>query len=541
MEYYSQLLELSKKEYLAKNYTKSLEYLSEVKTFAQNNGQIDLQMKALNNMAIVYNGILDYTKTIECLLEGYSLALKKGDKELEMIFLNNIGSLYHEDNQIEKAKKYMEKAYALAIGEKDSSMIGLCAGNLGLFANEMGDLDLAKKYLDVAIPILAVFEKDTGVLVNVEYYHANNLFLRGHYNEVESLLLKTIPEIPDKYNNHKADYLLLLSKVYQKKHEIGKAIQYAQKSLEQNSSLAKSAQIYMQLADLYMENSAPLLAVQYKDSVIYVKDSLVMLDKQAQMLNNLIRVELLTSEKELAESKAKQKEDRTLFLVISMSILVFLLIFFWIFRFRYIKNKQQKVLELEKEKNGKLLLEQQLKEQEALALFEQEKLNSERNEKLLLQQKLVEQETLALLEQERLTNENRQLAAKVLIQSNRNELIEEIIQSLSKIPARSEDSQLQLVIQQLKTQLKKTEQWDNFLAYFEQVSPSFLSSLKEKHPELTIGDIRYLSYMFLNFSTKEIASLLNMSLDSCKKKRQRLANKIGVETADLYPYLLSIV
>ena len=46
---------------------------------------------------------------------------------------------------------------------------------------------------------------------------------------------------------------------------------------------------------------------------------------------------------------------------------------------------------------------------------------------------------------------------------------------------------------------------------------------------------------YLNFNTKEIASLLNISLDSCKKKRQRLASKLGIDTTQLHNYLLSIV
>ena len=197
-------------------------------------------------------------------------------------------------------------------------------------------------------------------------------------------------------------------------------------------------------------------------------------------------------------------------------------------------------LELQQEKNRKLILEQELKKQEIASLLEQEKSNNERKEKLLLKRKLKEQEMLALLEQERLNNENSQLAAKVLIQSNRNELIEEIISRLSKIPTQSEDSQLQLVIRQLKTQLKDSSELNNSIAYFDQINPSFLSSLKQKHPNLSVSDIRFLSYLFLNFNTKEIANLLNMSFDSCKKKRQRLASKMGVETAQLYNYLLSI-
>lgn len=57
-----------------------------------------------------------------------------------------------------------------------------------------------------------------------------------------------------------------------------------------------------------------------------------------------------------------------------------------------------------------------------------------------------EKETSALLEQEKLKNEielkNRKLSAKALYLSGRNELIEETLQSLSKLPEISKDPAL---------------------------------------------------------------------------------------------------
>ena len=540
-EYYKKQLNVAELERGNGNYTKALEILFELKTIAEDNRWDDIKMMVLNNMGIVYTDILDYTKAIECFLESYSMALKESDKVMEMRILNNIAAIYNEDGKIEKAKEYVEKAYKIAWEENDSSAIGTFAINLGYLANKLGDFDLGEKYLGIGLQIYQ--GKDTNTILKGKFNTAENLYLRGRYNEAEELLLGTIKEIPNSYNDAKAEYLLLLSKVTQKKHQLSKAIKYAHESIAQNPDLALSIHIYKQLADLYLENNTPLLAVQYKDSVIFTKDSLAKLNNQTQILNNQIRFELLNSEKALAESNARQKAERILFVSILGFIVVIIIIIIWIFRIKSIRNKQRKQiveLELQQEKNQKLILEQQLKEQETSALLEQERLNNERKEKLLLKRQLKEQEILALLEKEQLSNENKQLAAKVLIQSNRNELIEEIIHRLSKIPIQSEDSQLQLVIRQLKTQLKESSELNSSIAYFDQINPSFLSSIKEKHPTLSATDIRFLSYLFLNFTTNEIAGLLNMSLDSCKKKRQRLAGKMGVETSQLYNYLLSI-
>ena len=542
-EYCQNLLDSARKEYIAGNYAKTLEYSSEANILAKANSLIDIQMTALNNIGIVYTQMLDYTKAIDCFLEGYTLAVKENNRTLEMRFLNNIGTVYSADKKTLKANEYIERAYKLALQQKDSASFAIYTSNLGVLANQMGNLDLAKQYLDLSLPLLISLSEDTTFIMNTKLSKAENLYLRGENEKAEELLLKTMEEIPEKHIRSKAECLILLSKVYQKDRLYSKAIEYAHKSLLCDPGIEIKIHIYEQLADLYLENNEPLLTVLYKDSIIIAKDSLGELNNQTQLLNSQIRFELFESEKQLAENKAKQKAERLLFAVIIVFVFIMAIVFIWISRVQSARNKQRKIiaenkqkiteLELRQEKNEKLLLEQQLKEQETLTLLEQERLN---NEKLMLAQQLKEQE----LEQEKLNSENKQLAAKVLIQSNRNGLIEEIIQRLSKIPTQSEDSQLQHVIRQLKTQLKESTEWDNSMTYLKQVNPSFLSSLKQKHPDLSVSDIRFLSYLFLNFNTREIADLLNMSLESCQKKRQRLAGKIGVKASELYSYLLTI-
>ena len=150
---------------------------------------------------------------------------------------------------------------------------------------------------------------------------------------------------------------------------------------------------------------------------------------------------------------------------------------------------------------------------------------------------------MVLLEQERLNNEieikNRQLIAKALSESNRNELLEEIIHLFSEISDHEKNQVLITTIQKLKQQQKETLH-NNFLSYFEQINPVFLTALQEKHPDLTPNDVRILSYFYLNLSTKEIAILLNILPDSLKKKKQRLATKLGIETTDMDTYLLNL-
>ncbi len=73
------------------------------------------------------------------------------------------------------------------------------------------------------------------------------------------------------------------------------------------------------------------------------------------------------------------------------------------------------------------------------------------------------------------------------------------------------------------------------------VNPNFVKTLKSLHPDLSASDIKYLSYVYINLSTNEISSILNITQESCKKKRTRLRTKLGLPSnVDLYDYLISL-
>ncbi|MDD3637157.1 MAG: hypothetical protein PHN50_06155, partial [Bacteroidales bacterium] len=159
--------------------------------------------------------------------------------------------------------------------------------------------------------------------------------------------------------------------------------------------------------------------------------------------------------------------------------------------------------------------------------------------------KLKEKEALNLLEQEKLKSEieskNRQLATKALLLSSHNELIEEIIQVLLSENEISTNAEMKNTITKLKHQLKKDSDWTDFLTHFEEVNQNFLKTIKDKHSTLNQNDIRFLSYVYMNLSTKEISTLLNITLEACRKRKERIIKKMELaDNTDLYDYLLSI-
>ncbi|MCE7993642.1 MAG: sigma-70 family RNA polymerase sigma factor [Roseivirga sp.] len=70
---------------------------------------------------------------------------------------------------------------------------------------------------------------------------------------------------------------------------------------------------------------------------------------------------------------------------------------------------------------------------------------------------------------------------------------------------------------------------DHLLQELEQSNQRFKHQLKSRFPELTSYDMRLCTYLKANLSTKEIATLLNITPDSAKKAKHRLRKKLSMK------------
>ena len=522
--YHENLLRLAQEEMDNQNYTKSMEYLIKVKVYAKENKLYEMQAHALNRMGFIYTEILSYDKAIECYMENYQIASKLLNSNHEISTLNNIGQLYSICGNVDKAKEYFEKAYQIA--EETNSNSYLILYNLAAFSNNEENWEQTEKYINLAEEKRKQFPKDS-YIIDIKCVRAEYFYLRQEYDLAEQLLLEILDEYTTLDPILKVDCFLLLSKIYNKKGKKPQAVSYAKKALQNSFFLPHTIKIYEHLSEIHRAKNSLSLALQYQDSAMKLKDSLQKSTNMSQILKGQVQFDLNNLEKKMVENKAKQKQERIIFILIFAFTAVFTVMFALMLRIRLTKNKQlKKIAELELKK-------------------EKLELEKEKNEKLLLEQQFKERETLALLERKTYENEielkNRQLVSKTLSQLNKNELMEDIIYALSHISNQSEVPELQPIIQKLKSQIKETATWNSFFTYFEQTNPSFLAALKTKHPDLTVGDIRLASYIYLNLDTKEIAKLLQITPEYSQKKKQYLAQKLGMPTPKVSGYLARLV
>ncbi len=506
-------------------YTKSLELLTKVRTIAEENSWYKQHFLAINNIGANYYSMLDYGEALDNYLEAYTIALKHLDKNEEMIVLNNIAILYSKEGDFDKAEEYFSKAYVLAQEQNDSFKIGLYAINLGIVANQQNKLDVAAKYLSKAQEVL---DADSAIYVLIAIALAENQYKSGNLVAARSIALNTLPQLESiSFNEDRISILILLSNIALDLGENSNAIGYAEEALKASKNLENRINAHKQLAKVSIQTGSYKNALSAKDSIINLKDSLNILKNGRLFENNKVKFEIADYRRELQRNRELQIQERTtLYSLLGISVLIIILIV-WAMYNNIIKNKQRRILdqqnkefielELQKKESDNLLLEKQLQSKEAKALLKEERFKNE------------------------LENRNRQLAAKALQISARNELIKEVISRLSDQTEIARNAFLSAKVKELNKLLKNDSEWDSFLTHFEEVNHGMLTNLRSLHPELTANDIRFLCYLYMNLTTKEIASLFNITVEAVRKRKERISNKIGLaDSGGLYGYITGL-
>jgi len=103
--------------------------------------------------------------------------------------------------------------------------------------------------------------------------------------------------------------------------------------------------------------------------------------------------------------------------------------------------------------------------------------------------------------------------------------LESAQESSSKLPARFVKEMEQIIDHGLDTQ---TEEWQNVMKNLKFSQEGFFSKMKKKYPTLTPNDLRLCSYLRMNFTTKEIANLSNISTRAVEIGRYRLRTKLNL-------------
>ena len=151
---------------------------------------------------------------------------------------------------------------------------------------------------------------------------------------------------------------------------------------------------------------------------------------------------------------------------------------------------------------------------------------------ILNSKRLKEKLQKGIVEREKLLMEQEIRSAKEQLSMFTNNMIEKanLIKKLEMEVKHTEDNyERQSIISVLSNQTILTdEDWNNFKSYFVKIHPGFLMKLREDFPGITLAERRMAALIRLRLTTKQMASMLGISIDSVHKTKQRLKQRLQV-------------
>jgi ligand-binding sensor domain-containing protein/DNA-binding CsgD family transcriptional regulator len=185
-------------------------------------------------------------------------------------------------------------------------------------------------------------------------------------------------------------------------------------------------------------------------------------------------------------------------------------------------------------------------------LFEQEKqdlkdLHQHREEEHQLNARRSEEEINRLLN-EKLEAEvqfkTQELASATMHLVQKNEILNTTREGLGKLQNKLSDhpdleKEVGRFIKMMERDLSIDADWEHFSQNFDQVHTDFIKRLSETHKHLSPNDYKLCAYLRMNLSSKEIATLLNISVRGVEASRYRLRKRLGLDTdTNLTEYLI---
>lgn len=187
-------------------------------------------------------------------------------------------------------------------------------------------------------------------------------------------------------------------------------------------------------------------------------------------------------------------------------LLLIVLVRMWYFR-KLEKHQQdiKKQLQVEKEEHIR-------KE----AIENEQRLIKLRNEKL----------------QAEVESKGRAVANSAMNMVYKNELLQKIKDQISNLRdeqgKKLSEDQLRKIQKVIDEGMHDERDWNLFETSFNETHENFFKRLKQNHSDLVPNDLKLCAYLRMNMSSKEMASLLNISLRGVELRRYRLRKKLDV-------------
>jgi tetratricopeptide (TPR) repeat protein/DNA-binding CsgD family transcriptional regulator len=167
---------------------------------------------------------------------------------------------------------------------------------------------------------------------------------------------------------------------------------------------------------------------------------------------------------------------------------------------------------------------------------------SRKNKKIFEQEKQIEIEKRRATERE-LEFKQKELTAKVLQLASKNEFLQSLEHEVSELKS-SVDATVSKTTQRISRMISydasDDQEWEQFGREFSSIHQDFIDRLNNEFGSLSKSELRLITLLKMNLSSKDIANTLRISDDGVKKARYRLRKKMNLDSdIDIQEYVLN--
>jgi len=205
---------------------------------------------------------------------------------------------------------------------------------------------------------------------------------------------------------------------------------------------------------------------------------------------------------------------------------LFLLIVYQGKRYLYYRIEKSRLAEKLKQKEKYLIREQKLKEDALIAEKEMQRLRNEAlNLEMIHKEKELANSTMLLIQKNNILNK---------IQCDLRNINSILGTDLAK-------NKINSLITRIDKEIDSEKQWTVFNMHIEQVYEDLFKKLIERYPDLTPRELSLCAYLRMNISSKEIASLMNISARGVEISRYRIRKKLKLDReANLTEFMINL-
>ena len=440
------------------------------------------------NFGTLMNAYQEMELAVTYCLKGIELYEKEDNHPDMALMYEEIGRLLFNTRDYVQSIYYSDKALSFKVRNIEKYKI---QNTLGQNYYQLGELDSALKNYNLSF--------SNAVLNNDEAWQGINACYLGQVYLAQNEFIKAKQNFHYSYQVHKnyditiaALSLQLLAKTHLETGNTDSAAFYINKALvlfKNNRRTINWLQYDKNLEHVYYTKADLHRSLNQKDSFYFyhrlysnLHDSLEQVaalssGRIAQLRINNERNFHALQKMETAKSKEEQKRN---IIIGSISLLAVIIIF--------ILNRQKTIL----------------KYKEEVALF---------------------QKAAADVQTQAAKDQLKDFTKRLLEKST---LLEDLQNQLGKKAFSIEQQKMLTELSSLT--ILTEDDWIKFKELFEKLYPAFFITLKEQFADITIAEQRMAALSRLHLTTRQMAAILGISVDSVNKSRQRLRSRLKIST-----------